>query len=943
LPWLIAAGALIFYVCTMAKAVSPAGLADLAKAAGWSWQPIYVEPLHFLLTYPIRWLPAGWQVIGMNLFGALCAAGALGLLARSVAILPHDRTRDQRFMERSDYSWLTIKSAWLPPVFAALACGLQLTFWENSVVATGETLDLLLFAFIIRNLLEYRIDHKESRLTTAALVYGLGMTNDFNLIAFFPGFVVAVVWLRGLAFFNWRFLLRMTLFGLAGLSLYLLLPAIQALDGQSQQSFFEVLRVNLGFQKNKLASFPRSSLNLLLIGLVSVGPVLFMAIKWPASFADISAAGTALTNLMMHVIHALFLVACVAVTFDPQFSARNLLPSMLYPMLLCYFLGALSIGYFSGYFLLVFRNHPGAKGWRRQSRIGTLTNYAVTPAIWIALVAVPVALVYRNLPQIQANTAPYLSQLGVFQAQALKQVAPQGAIVLSDDPYRLFALDAALREAGGSQNYVLVDTTSLPWPRYHQHLYDRYPQQWLQPPADLKAAATLDSGRMVRLMGFLARSRDIFYLHPSFGYYFEHFYLKPENLVYRLKSYPTNTIAAPSLSADEIIAQDTFWIDFKLKQLAPLLRDIKRLRIEDQPNLSLALAGSIYSRSINEFGVMLQRAGELEKAALWFETALELNPDNPSAFINLDYNRLLRAGQRENMEPSEGAQKRLAPYGGKLDAILSANGAVDEPNVCFRLAELFARGRHYRQAAQYAMRVIHYMPEDLSAHLGLVSMMNQLQRYDEALAAITDIRARFGTNVVNSPAEVELIQCEAAAYVGRKDSPAAEKILLAAQKTHPKEPEPFSALAEIYMSQNQITTAEKVLDQALQSQPDEPAILTHYARLKILNNDFEAAIPYLNRALEKNDKNIYALLNRARAHLKSHHLDEALRDYETLDGFAPNESPVVCYGLHEIHWRKKQRRSAIKYGRQFLKLVPPTSAEAKEVQARLAKLDSGSF
>src|SRR6185436_18774595 len=122
LPWMIAGSALVFYIFTLGRSVSPAGLSELAKAAGWAWQPIFAKPLHFVLTFPIRWLPAAWQVVGMNLFGATCAALALGLLARSVAILPHDRTRDQRFMERSDHSWLTIPSAWVPPVLAAMVC-----------------------------------------------------------------------------------------------------------------------------------------------------------------------------------------------------------------------------------------------------------------------------------------------------------------------------------------------------------------------------------------------------------------------------------------------------------------------------------------------------------------------------------------------------------------------------------------------------------------------------------------------------------------------------------------------------------------------------------------------------------------------------------------------------------------------------------------------------
>jgi hypothetical protein len=591
LPWVVAVAALIFYACTLAWSVSPAGLTDLVKAAGWWWRPVYTEPLHFLLTYPIRWLPVGWQVPGMNIFGALCAAGALGLLARSVAILPHDRTRDQRFMERSEHSWLTISAAWLPPVLAVLVCGLQLTFWENAVIATGESLDILLFAFVVRNLLEYRLDRKESRLTITALVYGLGMTSNFALIGFLPAFVAAIVWLRGMAFFNLRFLIRMTLFGLAGLSLYLLLPIIDSLQGQTEQGFFEILRLNLGLQKNMLARFPRYQL--LLIGLTSIVPVLFMAIKWPASFGDVSAAGTALTNLMMHVIHGLLLVAAAAVAFDPQFSPRKLAGPMGYPMLPFYFLGALSIGYFAGYFLLVFQAPARAAGWRRPSAIGTAINGAIAGVIWIALAAIPAGLIYRNLPHIRASTRPYLSQLGVLQAQTLKEVAPRGAVVLSDDPFRLFALDAALRRSGGGQHYVLVDTTSLPWPAYHRHLSERYPQQWIQPPANVKLSMWLDPQRLIQLVAYLSQSREIYYLHPSFGYYFEYFYLKPRKLVYQLLPYATNSLAAPLPSAEELDAQEKFWTDFKSSELMPLLEEMKRLKISDEPNLSLTLAGGM--------------------------------------------------------------------------------------------------------------------------------------------------------------------------------------------------------------------------------------------------------------------------------------------------------------------------------------------------------------
>ena len=149
-----------------------------------------------------------------------------------MALLPHDRTDAQREREHSDFSFLTIRSAWLPPVLAVLVCGLQLTFWEHATNCTGEMLDLLLFAFVIWSLLEYRLDEREWRLYLAALIYGAGMADNWAMVGFLPLFLTAMIWLRGLDFFNLRFLARMALCGLAGMLFYLLLPLLAVISGQ---------------------------------------------------------------------------------------------------------------------------------------------------------------------------------------------------------------------------------------------------------------------------------------------------------------------------------------------------------------------------------------------------------------------------------------------------------------------------------------------------------------------------------------------------------------------------------------------------------------------------------------------------------------------------------------------------------------------------------------
>ena len=63
-------------------------------------------------------------------------------------LLPHDRTREQRQREGGEFALLSLRAAFLPVLFAVLMLGLQLTFWQNAVAATGEMLDVLVFAFL---------------------------------------------------------------------------------------------------------------------------------------------------------------------------------------------------------------------------------------------------------------------------------------------------------------------------------------------------------------------------------------------------------------------------------------------------------------------------------------------------------------------------------------------------------------------------------------------------------------------------------------------------------------------------------------------------------------------------------------------------------------------------------------------------------------------------
>ena len=78
-----------------------------------------------------------------------------------------------------------------------MLCGLQLSFWEHATAVTGAMIDLLLFAYVIRCLLEFRIDQDEAWLCRCALVYGAGMANDWAMVGYLPIFIAALVRITG--------------------------------------------------------------------------------------------------------------------------------------------------------------------------------------------------------------------------------------------------------------------------------------------------------------------------------------------------------------------------------------------------------------------------------------------------------------------------------------------------------------------------------------------------------------------------------------------------------------------------------------------------------------------------------------------------------------------------------------------------------------------------
>jgi tetratricopeptide (TPR) repeat protein len=965
LPWFLTAAIFVIYWLTLNHWVGlfPLSIVSLnnppvyldslfvsAKAAGWIWQPEFYQPVFFAVTYPFHWLPATQITVALNLFSAVCAALTLGLLARSVAILPHDRTEAQRKREGNDFSFLTIGSACLPPIFAVAACGLQMTFWEQATNCTGEMFHLLLFAFVIWSLLEYRLDECAGRLFLAAAVYGAGMTDDWALIGFLPVFIGAIIWIRGLSFFNSSFLVRMMACGLAGLLFYLLLPLLAVAAHKIQVTFWQALKLNLSAEWGVVKLFftrPEVRFKVGLLSLISLLPVLVLSIRWQSSFGDNSKIGQALTNFMFHLVHAIMLFVCVWVAFDPPFSPRH--SDFGLSFLTFYYLGALSVGYYSGYFLLVFGRQVESRSRHGTTLPVNFLNRLAVGAVWLFALFAMTGLVYKNVPQIRGINDDTFKKYTALTEENLPRA---GGILLSDDSRRLFLVQAALTQDGRAKDFAFADTSALSVPAYHHYLQEKFPDKW----PDTISAAEKTNGisplHLIGLLAALAQTNELYYLHPSFGYYFEQFCMEPHGLIYKLNTLPNDTLLPPLPDKNQIAANQNFWGQADKTTFAPIIQALTpqdphsphsfgeqllgRFHVAREPNPNAAVVGAFYSRSLDFWGVQLQRADDLTNAAIVFEKAQQLNPDNFVADVNLQFNQNLRAGKVEPVDLSKTTADKLGKYR-SWDAVLGENGPFDETSFCFKSGAILVQGGLLRQAVEPFNRVRQLVPHNLAARLWLAQCYLASRLSDRALDTLRDPMDQPEIFPVDETNSMQLNLLAAAAYFQKDDNARGIQLVKTEISRQPTN-EPLLVVAtQIYLKRGLFTNALDIIDRKLQATPDDPTWLYGKGFASIQIKAYDDAITAFTHLLTIQTTNNEALFYRAVANLQSGKLDASRADYEKL-GQSFTNSFLVAYGLGEIAWRKHETNEAIKNYEAYLNTANTYTAEATNIIQRLRDL-----
>ncbi|MBI3192260.1 MAG: tetratricopeptide repeat protein [Pedosphaera parvula] len=437
---------------------------------------------------------------------------------------------------------------------------------------------------------------------------------------------------------------------------------------------------------------------------------------------------------------------------------------------------------------------------------------------------------------------------------------------------------------------------------------------------------------MVRLLLSLSASNAVYYLHPSFGYYFENFHMIPRGLVEELKPYAPNSITPPPLSAEELRFNQQAWSQAggHLDTLAAAVK---------QKAFDAMMVGRLYSRALDNWGVQLQRQGRYDEAQASFARAIALNPDNRAARLNSESNEALRRGLPPLAQNAKTQKDIFGPYR-DWNTALNEFGPYDEPRLCFQLGRVFVQGSHLRQGLIEIIRARTLDPANLAYRVAETEIYLQGNLPDQALATVAAIRKLPSAATLDRTNQFALIRLEAMAHLSKTNYSKAEQMLLKARQTYPDLPAAHEMLAQSYMLSGRFTNALPVLDHQLKTFPGDKSPLMNKAAIYFRINAYDQAIAALDALLKAKPDHLLALQVRAACCVQLNRLDAAKADYERIRQRSP-KLPAAEFGLGEIAYLQKKKPAAVAHFEAYLKLVPPGTPDAERARQRLKELKGG--
>jgi len=941
LPGAVALVAALIYSLTLCWGTTANGLGLTAKVAGWDWLPLLNQPATWLLTLPVRVLPAAWIPGGLNLFLALSGALTLGMLARSVELLPWDCQPPEK------REWVKI----LPVLLAGGVCGLELNFWQEATAGAGAMLDQLLLAAALWCLLEYRAAKDSRWLNAAAVVWGLGLAQNWMMQLCLPLFVAALIGLRRVRFFKRYFLLRMALFGLAGFAIYALPPIACGLNPHSSLSLGAAWLATLRASKATLWLVSHGfSAQHRLLTLVVISFYLLLILPAVARLPDRGATNKSkLDRWQMRIyrtVRGALLLLCLWLAFEPSIGPQQIMQhrfGIFLPLLSFDYLNALGIAFLAGNLLFALQVRPQRSLLRGLARkINSWRRHNVPFLFAGAFAIILFALAFRNAPVIWLGNHQPLENFGALAAGSLPA---EGGILLGHDLAKQAAAQAALaRKPGGRWQIVLLPL--LPSPDYRAALERQQPRGWVSAASRHK----LKPEEQFRLFEQLARTNRLFFLQPEPGQaFFEQFYSLPAGAVAELKLYQPQQTSGPSLPASTLDEGEKFWDDAWQKKMAPFRRpDVQRASLWSR--LGEKLTGSFYlpplpvqqdnllrqwySIALNDWGVELQRSGRWPAARRRFEQALVLNTSNSLAAVNLACNTNLQAGKTFDLGELDARFKDLAHFA----EVIRICGRADEPTLCYLLGRHCQTAGLTRQAVQQLERVKTLAPAELSPDFALAEVFSQSRQDYKVFDIVNRLRRVLPALPKNEAAQaaMKLDLLEAKSWMSQTNAANARWIWESILDRHPDDPFVAGLVLSAYVNFGEYTNALQLVTNQLARKPDSAELMNIQAAVLIQMNQAANAVAVLQRALAVTNAPTLRQ-NLALAHLKSTNLTAAAAEYHQLEAEPPDVF-AVHFGLADIAEQQHETNQAIRHLEICLTNAPAGSPRREEIRARLAAL-----
>jgi tetratricopeptide (TPR) repeat protein len=937
LPLFVALTAFVLFVGTMGGGVTIDNLPMLAKVAGWDETPMAGQPLLWLLALPLRALPAAWALVFLKLFSAAVAAAILGLLARTVQLLPWDQPwKNASPLTRA-----------LPLLTAGVVCGLEFGFWQEATTANGEMLDLLLLAAAVWLLREYQFRklHRNPRwLNAAALVWGIGMAENWLMLLALPLFVAALIRLQRKRFFRWKFILRMAGFGLAGFSVYALPPLVNGLAPHSPWSFDQAWLASLRQTKHTFELLYYNfwvTHRFLMLGVVVcfLAPTLPLIVRLRDDGMRNKSRVDRLQLWIYRSLRAALLLALLWLAFDPSIGPQQLVRhefGFWMPMLTFDYLNALGAGFLAGNLLLIAQN---AKR-RRRARIKIRWREIAGPMAAGFLAIVLAGLMIRNAPAIVRFNFYPLEKFGDLALQSL----PSGrGVMLSDFPQKLGVFQAALARRHREADWLAVDTHKLPTVEYRARLERRLPAGWLTE-TNRHPLTPLET---VRLLETVAQSNRVFYLHPSYGYFFERFYQQPAGTIYEMKLRGKDPLDVPPMTSAEMDANEKFWNggwDKDLEPLTPprtrppnfLKQQLLRLGYTPAPRVQDRVLAEWFSIALDGWAVALQRQGHLPAAQSRLQQALKLNANNASALVSLACNTNLQAKVPMGLADVAKVANQIGNPG-RLNVIMDSGGPFDEPTVTYLLGGVFLQAGLLLQSAEEFERVRTLAASAPAPEFALAEIYNRLEMSARARPLIAHLREEIRNQPTNNVLDLDLALLETYSWLLQTNVANASSTLASVVAEHPEDAEVRDRVLGAYVAIGDFTNALRLLETQLAKTPDDVPALNSKAIILVQAGRAAEALPIFDQVLSLTNL-LTARINRAYARLNVNDFAAAERDFSELENTS-NAVGMASFGLAEVAEHRQDTNQAVIFLRRCLTNTPAGSPLWRQASAQLQTIE----